>query len=133
MIDFCNGREKISITEITSKFLEKFEAYLLTKRTMKRKNQFGKTVTITRKGLAPVSIINYMTDIRTVFNDAMDEFNDVSIHAPARGATAVVANPQYLLKVSIHAPARGATAMAEGSIKRIWSFNPRTREGCDAA
>lgn len=76
MIDFCNGREKISITEITSKFLEKFEAYLLTKRTMKRKNQFGKTVTITRKGLAPVSIINYMTDIRTVFNDAMDEFND---------------------------------------------------------
>lgn len=76
MIDFCNGREKISITEITSKFLEKFEAYLLTKRTMKRKNQFGKTVTITRKGLAPVSIINYMTDIRTLFNAAMEEYND---------------------------------------------------------
>lgn len=76
MIDFCNGREKISITEITSKFLQQFEAFLLTKRTMKRKNQFGRIVTITRKGIAPVSIINYMTDIRTVFNDAIEEFNN---------------------------------------------------------
>lgn len=76
MIDFCNGREKISITEITSKFLQQFEAYLLTKRTMKRKNQFGKIVTITRKGVAPVSIVNYMTDIRTLFNAAMEEYND---------------------------------------------------------
>ena len=76
LIDFCNGREKICITEITSKFLKQFEAFLLKTRTMKRKNQFGKLVTITRKGLAPVSIINYMTDIRTLFNDAIEEFND---------------------------------------------------------
>lgn len=90
MIDFCNGREKISITEITSKFLQQFEDYLLTKRTMKRKNQFGKIVTITRKGVAPVSIVNYMTDIRTIFNAAVKEYNDEDkdeiriIHYPFR-------------------------------------------------
>lgn len=76
VVDFCNGREKIGITEITSKFLTQFEAYLKTERTMKRKDQFGKLVTTKKKGLADVSIIDYMTDIRTLFNAAVDEFND---------------------------------------------------------
>ena len=57
----------------------------------------------------------------------------VSIHAPARGATA----GQYLSGaqtiVSIHAPARGATRMAGHQSHDAGSFNPRTREGCDTA
>ncbi len=38
--------------------------------------------------------------------------------------------PQY---VSIHAPVKGATG--NGTIFQTldWSFNPRTREGCDKA
>ena len=35
------------------------------------------------------------------------------------------------LRVSIHAPARGATAPPSATLARIWCFNSRTREGCD--
>ncbi len=76
LIDFCNGRDKVAITEITSKFLTQFEAYLRTERKMKRKNQFGKIVRTKQKGLSDVSIFDYMTNIRLLFNAAMAEFND---------------------------------------------------------
>ena len=36
---------------------------------------------------------------------------------------------QYL--ISIHAPARGATARTKTAICSTYYFNPRTREGCD--
>jgi integrase len=90
LIDFCNGRDKIAITEITSKFLTQFEAYLRTERTMKRKNQFGKLVKTKKKGLSDVSIFDYMTDIRVLFNASMKEYNDEDkdeiriIHYPFR-------------------------------------------------
>ena len=55
----------------------------------------------------------------------------VSIHAPTRGATC----RHYLLRernwVSIHAPTRGATIVTYLSGKTYDSFNPRTHEGCD--
>lgn len=76
MIDFCAGRQKISITEITAKFLSQFEAYLRTDRTIKRKNQFGRIVTTEKSALSDISIQDYMTDIRTLFNAAIDEYND---------------------------------------------------------
>lgn len=76
LIDFANQRENISINEITSKLLEQFEDYLRSERTMKRKNQFGKVVKIKKPGLSDVSVIDYMTDIRTLFNAAMEEYND---------------------------------------------------------
>ena len=56
---------------------------------------------------------------------------EVSIHAPARGATGQGRYRQRHLGVSIHAPARGATcAVLLGSMTLI-SFNPRSREGSD--
>lgn len=76
MVDLCNGREKIAITEITSKFLTQFETFLRSDRTIKRLNQFGKEVTVKKKGLGDVSIYDYMNDVRVLFNAAMDEFND---------------------------------------------------------
>lgn len=90
LIDFANGREKIAITEITSKFLTQFETFLRGKRTMKRKNQFGRITTIERNGLSDISLIDYMTDIRLLFNAAMAEYNDEDkdeiriIHYPFR-------------------------------------------------
>ena len=39
----------------------------------------------------------------------MFDLEGVSIHAPAKGATACQVAEQALLKVSIHAPAKGAT------------------------
>ena len=77
----------------------------------------------------------------------------VSIHAPARGATAAEAahflsivfqstlprgerhrigaglrDPDW---VSIHAPARGATAPSRSARRTCWRFNPRSRAGSD--
>ena len=40
----------------------------------------------------------------------LEEIREVSIHAPARGATGHVSREQAHIDVSIHAPARGATA-----------------------
>ena len=57
----------------------------------------------------------------------------VSIHAPARDATAVTVNVAQWVLVSIHAPARGATfCRRRGGLCRC-SFNSRTREGCDGS
>ena len=57
---------------------------------------------------------------------------NISIHAPAKGATR--ANPyicdfQY---ISIHAPAKGATNSAPTPVRCYYDFNPRSREGSDA-
>ncbi len=73
---------------------------------------------------------------------------EVSIHAPARGATGRVAWPSSARSVSIHAPARGATpasycasihAPARGATSRMRGvsapfrrFNSRSRAGSDA-
>ena len=56
---------------------------------------------------------------------------EVSIHAPARGATSQVKLLAKIIKVSIHAPARGATQRRERMRHGAYSFNSRTREGCD--
>ncbi|CFX74670.1 Uncharacterized [Syntrophomonas zehnderi OL-4] len=40
---------------------------------------------------------------------------------------------QRVLQVSIHAPARGATAVSKPRSARHTGFNPRTRTGCDPA
>ncbi len=56
--------------------------------------------------------------------------SEVSIHAPAKGATESGIRAETPQTVSIHAPARGAT-WSPSLHRRIRGFNPRTREGCD--
>jgi len=56
---------------------------------------------------------------------------EVSIHAPARGATRGDMRNLGQYFVSIHAPARGATAFFSDANLEAVGFNPRTREGCD--
>ena len=63
----------------------------------------------------------------------MIQSTDVSIHAPARGATVVHVPGQGLVVVSIHAPARGATFLPRSAYSTPSGFNPRTRTGCDSA
>ena len=55
---------------------------------------------------------------------------DISIHAPARGATQDEAKLADIDGISIHAPARGATRTAYGEAHER-DFNPRSREGSD--
>ena len=62
----------------------------------------------------------------------LDEFRDVSIHAPGRGATWACRRQARSLLVSIHAPGRGATTTTNASPRSLRCFNSRTREGCDS-
>ena len=59
------------------------------------------------------------------------ESSDISIHAPAKGATG---NKNWLGdedKISIHAPAKGATLKESPGRTSSTNFNPRSREGSD--
>ena len=56
---------------------------------------------------------------------------EISIHAPARGATASNADIAKHLQISIHAPARGATDVFRQVRGILGDFNPRSREGSD--
>ncbi len=55
----------------------------------------------------------------------------VSIHAPAWGATDSDPDLSWLVTVSIHAPAWGATCAFRWRRVTLPCFNPRTRMGCD--
>ena len=57
----------------------------------------------------------------------------VSIHAPAKGATERRAFWDSLTPVSIHAPAKGATWLLQCLHPLFRRFNPRAREGRDGS
>ncbi len=76
LIDFCGGRERVAITEITAKFLRQFESYLRSERVIRRKNQIGKVVVVRKPPVSDVTLYDYMTDIRVLFNAAIGEYND---------------------------------------------------------
>ncbi len=57
--------------------------------------------------------------------------SEVSIHAPARGATPKRVPLPQPCHVSIHAPARGATSCDVPVTTSMVGFNPRAREGRD--
>ena len=62
------------------------------------------------------------------------DVTQISIHAPAKGATYMQAFQQlYDRAISIHAPAKGATFCRENKTKPLAHFNPRSREGSDGA
>jgi len=51
--------------------------------------------------------------VRLQLKDYLSHLEDVSIHAPARGATVLAERIKRLNEVSIHAPARGATWLSK--------------------
>ena len=57
--------------------------------------------------------------------------SQISIHAPARGATRLVPDLGQVAVISIHAPARGATSGNKSFLWVYLYFNPRPREGGD--
>lgn len=70
------GKDKILISEITSQFLYSFERFLKTERKLTRLNQFGKPVKTTTAPAGDATVRKYMSNIRAIFNAAMDEYND---------------------------------------------------------
>ena len=69
--------------------------------------------------------------VRPYLLQALSLRDMVSIHAPTRGATSRQIFSCVRLAVSIHAPTRGATLDLPRFGRIIFSFNPRTHEGCD--
>ncbi len=57
---------------------------------------------------------------------------DISIHAPAKGATTGNSLSGSFVVISIHAPAKGATLAALLIFSASLDFNPRSREGSDS-
>ena len=57
----------------------------------------------------------------------------ISIHAPAKGATACANFLRFSYDISIHAPAKGATISVMSAATVAADFNPRSREGSDDA
>ena len=55
----------------------------------------------------------------------------ISIRAPAKGATACLRRKKRKLKISIRAPAKGATWLVLFPLLPVPYFNPRSREGSD--
>ena len=56
---------------------------------------------------------------------------EISIHAPAKGATSMQLQLRTYKQISIHAPAKGATVPFFHRLVPDWDFNPRSREGSD--
>ena len=85
--------------KVTSKFLEKFEEFLRSERTIVRVNQFGREVITKRKPLTDTGVHDYMADIRAVFNEAINFYNDDELgdpvikHYPFRKFEVVKPNP----------------------------------------
>lgn len=75
LIDFFN-RETVSINEIHFNMLVQFERYLKSERTITRINQLGKPVTTVSKPVSDTSLYNYMRDLRTLFNEALNHYNN---------------------------------------------------------
>ena len=57
--------------------------------------------------------------------------DEVSIHAPVKGATSLDLEAVVMLIVSIHAPVKGATSRRAIAGVAVRSFNSRSREGSD--
>jgi hypothetical protein len=64
------------MNELTSGFLAGFEKFLKKERTIIRKNQLSKPVTTKSKPVSDRTVAGYMTDIRTLFNEALNRYND---------------------------------------------------------
>ena len=60
-----------------------------------------------------------------------DTYHNISIHAPAKGATNGHMYGDIGFLISIHAPAKGATHAPMYLKTYVSNFNPRSREGSD--
>lgn len=77
LVDF-SGKE-LNISNVTSRFLSDFEAFLRSKRIIVRLNQFGKEVKTEREPLTDTGVHDYMADIRAIFNEAINRYNNDDI------------------------------------------------------
>ena len=68
---------------------------------------------------------------RLLANAGAAKAEQISIHAPAKGATFSGCEKKTVSVISIHAPAKGATQGKDLPGHAKVNFNPRSREGSD--
>jgi integrase len=66
----------VPITAIRAKFLQTYEKYLRTEREITRLDQFKVPYKRTVQGLSDTGLHNHMRDLRILFNNAVDFYND---------------------------------------------------------
>lgn len=75
LVDYCK-KEVLPITDIRAKFLEEYAEYLKKPRTMTRLDQYQKPVIRNTKGLGKTALHNHLRDLRILFNNIVDFYND---------------------------------------------------------
>lgn len=100
-------RDFVAITEINVNMLYEYEIFLRSRRTMTRPNQFGDMVEIRSKGLSDIGLYNHMRDLRILFNDAVEYYNDNELgevaikHKPFQNYKVVAPLPKNKPKLTV--------------------------------
>lgn len=109
--DFLNG-EDIAASQITSKVLKEFEAYLRSTRVVERMNQ-GQMRKVTLAALGDAGVHNRMRDLRILFNEAKNHYNDEEV-----GVILIPNNPYSKYKI-VDAPETADRDLSVEEILRI--------------
>lgn len=75
LVDYFKS-DYLPITEINYNFLKKYELYLSSPREITRNNHSGLSRTYVQKGVKEAGLHNHMRDLRLLFNEARNVFND---------------------------------------------------------
>lgn len=78
LIDYFKS-DIVSVIEINSNMLLKYEGYLRSERAMKRLDKVGNNCIIKKKGLSDSGLHNHMRDLRTLFNAACTFYNNEDV------------------------------------------------------
>ncbi len=78
LIDYFKN-DFVSVIEINSNMLLKYESYLRSERTMKRLDKVGEICIIKKSGMSDSGLHNHMRDLRTLFNAACAFYNNEDI------------------------------------------------------
>ncbi|QXV63909.1 site-specific integrase [Mucilaginibacter sp. 21P] len=100
LIDYFQS-EHVPISAITAKMLSKYEIFLRKPRVLFRKNQFEKLIKIKEPGLTNNGIHCHFRDLRILFNNVKDHYNDEDL-----GITIIKHYPFKKFKIIRYKPRR---------------------------
>ncbi|MCC8410758.1 site-specific integrase [Mucilaginibacter sp. UR6-1] len=127
IIDFIKRPSGLPIEQITTDFLEKFEAFLRGPRIMTRMDRLGRPYKAKGKPLGDASVHVYLRDFSGLFSAAIDFHNRPSI-----GLTPIKTNPfsDYAI---VDAPETQKRNIDAEKILTIKNSQPRANSRCEMA
>jgi hypothetical protein len=76
ILDFLNNKNILPIEQITPSFIARYEGFLRGKRTMIRKDKYGKEYVVIGRPLPDSTVHVYLRDFRGIFSAAMTYYNN---------------------------------------------------------